>query len=396
MAPMLEGLPPPDHGVFAALTDLHHPLKQATATWARQSLGQDFALREQNSVFCVDDWKRCADYGIQALLVPEQLGGSGCTLGAALLTLEGLGHGCIDNGLTFALCAQIFTVQNSLVRFGSAEQQKQWLPTLMSGHGFGSFCISEPETGSDAFALGTTAVKVDGGYRLTGQKAHITLGPVADLMLVFASTRPEAKRWGLSAFLVEGNAPGLERGANMQKLGVRTVPFGEATFSDVFVPDANRLGPEGAGASIFGAALDEERAFMFVAQLGAAQRLLEQTVERAKTRKQFGQPIGSFQAVSHRIASMKLKHETARLLMYKCAALMTQGKPFTTEAALTKLHVSEMATENALDAIRIHGASGYISETGVERELRDAVGGLVYSGTSDMMRNIVARMHGIG
>jgi alkylation response protein AidB-like acyl-CoA dehydrogenase len=381
--------------IFAGLSDLSHPIKTATSHWASAALASTLTEREPHSTFSYDDWRACADYGIQSLLVPKSMGGSGADLGTTLLTLEGLGHGCRDNGLTFGMCAQMFTVQNSLVRFGSEQQRARWLPPMMSGKAFGSFCISEPESGSDAFALTTTAEKVDGGYRLNGVKAHITLGPIADVMVVFATTNPAAKRWGVTAFLVDTKTPGVTPGENMEKMGVRTTPFGQTVFDNAFVPDADLLGPVGAGASIFSSVLDEERAFMFVSQLGAAQRVLEQTIERAKTRKQFGQPIGSFQAVAHRIAAMKLNHETARLLMYKCAILLVQQKSFTTEAALTKLHISEMAAENAMHAIQIHGASGYITETGIEREMRDAIGGLVYSGTSDMMRNIVARMSGL-
>ncbi len=384
----------------AALVDANHPIKVAASKWAQQYLAEEphvLQRRDERCEFFAEGWKRCADRGIQGLLVPPALGGVGADLVTTLLTLEGLGHGNQDNGLNFALCSQIFTIQRTIQRFGSPEQQQQWLPKLVSGAAYGSFCMTEPLSGSDAFAMTTAAVRTgDDGYLLSGTKAHVTLGPIANVYLVFAVTNPAVGRWGLSAFLVPADSSGVHATPNQPKMGVRTTPFGEVSFDEVFVSTAQRVGPEGAGASMFSAILDEERAFLFVGQLGATQRVLEQTVARAKSRLQSGKPIGDYQAVSHRVATMKLQHETSRLLMYKCALLAINAKPMTTEAALTKLHVSEVAADSALNALRVHGANGYLSETGIERELRDAVGGLVYSGTSDIQRNIVARLLGLG
>jgi alkylation response protein AidB-like acyl-CoA dehydrogenase len=383
----------------SAMIDVHHPIKVSASAWAQEHLVEEsgrLQTRDEHCEFFVGGWKKCADRGVQGLLVSPSLGGVGADLVTALLTLEGIGHGNPDNGLTFALCSQLFTIQRTIQRFGSPAQQQQWLPKLVSGQAYGSFCMTEPESGSDAFSMSTAAVRDGDGYLLSGTKAHVTLGPIANVYLVFAVTNPAVGRWGLSAFLVPADSAGVRASANQPKMGVRTTPFGEVSFDNVRVSADQRVGPEGAGASMFSAILDEERAFLFVGQLGANQRVLEQTVARAKSRMQSGRPIGDYQAVSHRIATMKLQHETSRLLLYKCAMLAINGKPMTTEAALTKLHISEVAAESALSAVRVHGASGYLSETGVERELRDAVGGLVYSGTSDIQRNIVARLLGLG
>jgi alkylation response protein AidB-like acyl-CoA dehydrogenase len=383
-----------------ALSNGAHPVKMAAAAWAQEHLATDvdeLTRRDHSSEFDVTGWKQCAEKGLLGLLVSADHGGSGSDLVTSLLTLEGFGYGNRDNGLTFGVCSQLLTIQRTISRFGSVDQQQQWLPKLVDGSAFGSFCMTEPLSGSDAFSMTSHAQRSgEEGYVLNGHKAHVTLGPIADVLLVFATTNPAAGRWGISAFLVPTTSDGVRRSANQSKMGVRTTPFGEVWFDDVFVPVEQRVGPEGAGASIFSAILDEERAFLFVGQLGATQRVLEDTVARAKSRTQSGKPIGDFQAISHRIAAMKLQHETARLLMYKCALLAIQGKPMTTEAALTKLHVSEVAAESALNALRVHGASGYLADTGIERELRDAVGGLVYSGTSDIQRNIVARLLGLG
>jgi alkylation response protein AidB-like acyl-CoA dehydrogenase len=179
-------------------------------------------------------------------------------------------------------------------------------------------------------------------------------------------------------------------------MGLRTTPFGDLHLDGHRVPVTDRLGPEGAGSSIFRNALTVERAFIYAGQLGGVERLIDDCVAYARTRRQFGRPIGDFQAVSHRIAEMTVRHETARLALYKAAVLHQAGRPTETAAAVAKLHASESAVASALDAVQIHGARGYLPAEGVERRLRDAVGGLVYSGTVDVQRNILVRLLGLG
>jgi alkylation response protein AidB-like acyl-CoA dehydrogenase len=236
---------------------------------------------------------------------------------------------------------------------------------------------------------------VDGGYRLTGHKRFITFAPIADVALILATVDPSRGRWGLTSFLVDTTAGGCERSGPWEKMGLRSVPMGDLVFDGCFVPEDHRLGPEGAGGSIAAASLGRERAFIVATNVGAMQRQLEESLEYARTRKQFGQPIGKFQAVSNRIADMRLSLESARLLLYKVIWMIEQGEDVTMEAALLKLHLSESFVESSMDSIRIHGGRGYLAETGVERDLRDAVGGLIYAGTSDIQRVIVARMLGL-
>lgn len=178
-------------------------------------------------------------------------------------------------------------------------------------------------------------------------------------------------------------------------MGLRTVPMSDFTLTDCFVPESRRLGPEGAGASISNSSLEVERCCILASQLGAMDRQLRQSVEYARTRRQFDKPIGKFQSVSNRVADMKLRLETARLLLYKVAWLKQQGRPAMLEAALLKLHLSECFVESSLDAVRIHGGNGYLSEFHVERDLRDAVGGVLYAGTTDIQRMMVARLLGL-
>ena len=392
LAPELAGL------AIDAICDLDHPVKAATSEWARGALSRhDMVAADRESTFARDDWRACAERGIHGLLVDPAYGGRGADLFTALLTLEGLGHGCPDNGLTFAIASQIVSTQVAIDRFGSDEQKRRWLPGLCDGSLLGAFAITEPESGSDAHALAATAIEQpDGTFVLNGTKAHITLGSLADVVVVFASTDPDVGRWGLSAFIVPTGLDGVVLAGNREKMGMRTTPFGNIELHDAVVPADALIARQGAGASIFTATLEAERGFVFATQIGMMQRQLEATIEYASTRMQGGRPIGEHQAVSHRIADMKVRHETARLFLYRTALAVARGESATLAAAMSKLVASETALANGLDAGLNHGAAGYVTEHEIERDVRDAVGGLVYSGTSDIQRNIVSRLLGVG
>jgi alkylation response protein AidB-like acyl-CoA dehydrogenase len=377
-------------------TDEQLARRAAACAFARGELTDDaLEERDHEGRFARDLWERCARFGILGLSVPAEFGGGEIDLPTAMLVMEGLGEGCPDNGLAFALNAQIWTVQRPIVRFGSDAQKQRYLPGLCGGTLLGAHALTEPEAGSDAFSLTMRAERRGDGYVLNGTKCLVTLAPIADVALVFASTNPAAGKWGVSAFLVERDSPGFRASATQHKMGLRTVPIGSLHFEDCIVPESARLGPEGAGVSIATHSLEVERCCILASQLGAMERQLQRSIAFARSRRQFGQPIGKFQAVSNRVADMKLRIETARLLLYKVAWLVERGQPAMMEAALLKLYLSEAFVESGMDAIRIHGGIGYLSETGVERDLRDAVGGVLYAGTSDIQRNIVSRLLGL-
>lgn len=384
--------------VAEAMADLAHPVKQAASEWAQANIGlRDLVEADQGSLFGRDDWQACADHGVLGTMVAPEFGGAGGSLATALLNLEGLGHGCHDNGLTFALASQILSTQLVLERFCTPAQQSRWLPSLVDGSVIGAFAMTEPEAGSDAFSIAATADPLPGGgYRLDGHKAYITFGPVCDLCIVFASTRPGGGSWGISAFLVPTDLPGVDRGEVRPKMGMRTTPFGDLRFSSVELPPESLIGREGSGASIFTATLDVERAFIFTPQVGAMQRQLEDTITYARMREQGGHPIAEYQAVAHRIATMKERHERARLFLYRAALAEARGERLTMAASLAKIVACDAGIESSLDAAVIHGARGYLSEFEGERQFRDAVGGLVYSGSTDVLRNVVARLLGAG
>jgi len=371
--------------------------KQKVIDFAEKNLNNSLSERDRDCVFSREDWQKCADFGLQGLASPLKYGGQNDEVDilSATLAMEGLGYGCRDNGLPFSLNAQMWTVQLPIAQFGSEFQKNKFLKPLSSGKWIGCHGLTETNAGSDVFNMETIAEKVDGGYILNGSKRLITLGPIADIALVFAKTNPKLGKWGVSGFIVEKGTKGFSVSENKPKMGLRTVPIGDLIFEDCFVPDENRLGKEGAGWSITISSLEYDRCNILASQLGAMEYQLESTIKFVKNRKQFGKSIGDFQSVSNRIANMKLRVETSRLMLYNVAWLKSQGKSAMMEAALLKLHLSESFVQSSMDAIRCHGGSGYLTEYEIERNLRDAVGGVIYAGTSDIQRNIISQILGL-
>lgn len=377
-------------------TDEQLTFKQSVIQFAQENLNDDMIERDYQGEFSWEHWRKCAEFGIQGLCIPEIYSGSpSVDILTAVLVMEALGYGCADSGLALALNAQMWTVQHLLIQFGTDDQKQRFLPQLCCGEWIGVHALSEPEAGSDVYSMTTTATSCDGGYILNGCKKFVTCAPLAHLALVFATIDPSLGKWGVTAFLVEQTFPGFSASPVKNKMGLRTAPFGEILLEDCFVPVANRLGPEGAGFSFSHTSLEYDRCFNLASQLGTMERQLEKTITYSKSREQFGQAIGKFQAVSNRVADMKLRIETSRLLLYKVAWLKEQGKSAMLEAALLKLYLSECFVASGLDAVRIHGGNGYLTEYEIERDLRDAIGGVIYAGTSDIQRNIVARSLGL-
>jgi hypothetical protein len=289
----------------------------------------------------------------------------------------------------------MWSLELPLVKFGTAAQQQAYLPGLMSGDLIGVHAMTEPDSGSDAFSMRTRAERRGDGYLLNGTKLYITNAPVADVVLVFARDPDKSQMAGISAFLVEKGTPGFAVSRGLDKMGLRTSPMGEIVLNDCLVPAGNRLGSDGAGMAIFNSSMTWERSCILASAVGAMQRQLEACVEYGRMRKQFGQPIGKFQAVAGKVADMYLRVEAARLMVYRAAWLGQQGRPAVAEAAAAKLFTSEAWIASSLDAIQLHGAYGYMKESGIERDLRDAVAGTIYSGTSEIQRVILSRMLGL-
>jgi len=376
-------------------TDEQLAYKKAVVTFAQNELNHGIVERDYLGEFPRGLWLKCANFGIHGLTFPEKYGGSEADILTAMLTMEGLGYGCRDNGLIFGINAQMWSVQMPIFSFGSELQKEKYLPGLCSGQIIGCHGMTEPDSGSDAYALRTKAERRDGGYVLNGTKMFATTAPVSDLAVVFATLDLSKGMWGVTGFIVEKGTPGFTIGREIKKMGLRTSPMGELVFQDCFVPEENRLGPEGAGARIFNHSMEWERSCILAGHLGVMERQLEQSVDYARERKQFGQPIGRFQSVANRIVDMKIRLETARMLLYKVAWLKKTGKSAVMEAAMAKLYLSECFVQSGIDAMRTLGGYGYMTEFEVERDLRDAFRGIFYSGTSDIQRNIVARLMGL-
>ncbi len=371
--------------------------KEEVIQFAKDELNDQISMRDQTEVFPKDLWKSCALFGIQGLSVPKKYGGKDDEVNflKSMLAMEGLGFGSRDNGLPFGLNAQMWTVQTPLVEFGTEAQKLKYLPGMCEGNLIGAHALTEPDAGSDVFSMKLKATKVEGGFLLNGKKHLITFAPICDFAIVFANVNPDLGKWGITAFIVDKGSPGFNSSIKKGKMGMRCIPIGDLIFQDCFVPEENILGSTGMGFSILNYSLEYDRCCILASQLGAMERQLEQAVNYAKERQQFGQSISKFQSVSNRLVEMKLKIETSRLLLYKTAWLKDQGKSAMVEAALLKLHLSESFLESSIDLMRTFGGISYLSENEIEREVRDAMGSVLYAGTSDIQRNIVASLMGL-
>lgn len=356
------------------------------------TLNEGLAERDTTGQFSREDWRRCAEFGIQGLPVPKEYGGTGQDLTTTILAMEALGYSCRDSGLVFSLNAQMWSFEMPILRFGTEEQKKRYIPRVCRGEIIGAHAVSEPDFGSDAMSMASRYRKEGDHYVLNGTKTFVTNGPEADVVLAFATVDPALRVAGVSAFLIERDTPGMILSIPIKKMGLRTSPMGEVVFDDCKIPAANRLGGEGSGFAIFNSAMEWERACIFASHLGAMQRILETTIDYAKSRIQFGEPISHYSAVSDKIVDMKIAIEAGRMLLYKVGTIKDSGGTAMLEAAMAKLFISEAHVRQALDAIQIHGGYGYTMEYEIERELRDAIPGKIYSGTSEIQRKIIARL----
>lgn len=378
-----------------SFTEEQLALKASVIEFATNELNKDLRRRDQLGEFSRDAWRACARFGILGLPIPQEFGGSGSDILTTVLVMEGLGYGCRDNGLIFSLNAQMWSIELPLLIFGSKEQKEKYLPGLVSGDLVGIHAMTEPGSGSDAFSMQTRFEKQGDKYVLNGSKLYITNAPISDVVIVFATSNPGHGFAGASAFLVEKDTPGFRVSRPLEKMGLRTSPMGEIILNDCEVRSENRLGKDGAGMAIFNSSMEWERSCILASAVGAMQRQIETCITYAQTRRQFGQAIGKFESISDKISDMYLRLEAARLLIYKVAWLKKQGRPAIAEAAAAKVFTSEAWVQSSLDAIQIHGAYGYMTESEIERDLRDSIAGKIYSGTSEIQRMIIARTLGL-
>lgn len=371
------------------LSEAERLVRDTAREFAEKELKPVAAELDRQHRFPEKPLRRLAELGMMGMTVPEADGGPGASAVAHSLALMEVSRACASTGI-------ILSVHNSLacdclVRFGSPAQKRKYLPRLIRGAILGAFALTEPESGSDAAALRTVAVRQGDRYLLTGTKAFVTSGGRAGLILAFATTAPDRGRKGITAFLLEPTFPGFAVGRVEEKMGLNASETVQLHLEACEVPAENRLGEEGAGFEAALTLLDGGRAGIAAQAVGIAQACLEEAVAYAKERRQFGQPIATFQAIQHQIADMATQVEAARLLTLRAAALKDAGRPVRVASSMAKLYASEAANRVAAAALQIHGGYGYLKDFPIERHYRDARVLTLYEGTSEIHRLVIGR-----
>src|SRR5258706_16283848 len=375
------------------LSNEHKMLRDAARDFAQKEIVPIAAEFDESGEFPTVTIKKMGELGVLGIEVPEQYGGSGMDTLAFILALAEICKADAAHGV-------IMSVNNSLYcpgipKFGTEEQKKKFVIPIATGKAIGGYCLTEPQSGSDASAMKSRATRDGDSYILNGRKSWVTSGPVADSFIVFMMMQPEKKQKGISAFLVEGNTPGLTRGKKEPKLGIRASATSELIFEDCRVPVANRLSEEGDGFKIAMTILDAGRIGIATQALGIAEAAYEAARQYAGQREAFGQPIGAFQGTGFKIADMKTRIEASRLLTYNAAIAKENSKKtggrYSLEASMAKLFASETAMYVTHQAIQIHGGMGYSKELPMERYFRDAKITEIYEGTSEIQRLVISR-----
>jgi butyryl-CoA dehydrogenase/short/branched chain acyl-CoA dehydrogenase len=328
------------------------------------------------------------ELGLMGIEVPEEQGGAGGSFFDSVLAIEAIST--VDPGVALLMDVHNTLVINALRHWGTEEQRQKWLPRLAADT-VGAYALSEAGSGSDAFALQTRAEAVDGGYRLDGRKLWISSAREAGLFVIFATLNPALGYRGITAFLVEKDAPGFTVGRKEDKLGIRSSSTCELILDGCQAPDANLLGKPGKGYKIAIETLNDGRIGIGAQMLGLAHGAWSHAVRYAKERRQFGKPIAEFQAVQFALAGMATEIEAARLMVYNAARLKDAGQPYLREAAMAKLFASRMAEHVASQCVEIFGANGFVRDSPAERYYRDAKVGAIYEGTSNMQLMTIAK-----
>ncbi len=381
--------------LFEFITDEHRMIQQAAREFAQNVIAPIAAHHDETGEFPFATVKQLGQLGLMGIEIDEAYGGAGLdTLAYALAMIE-VSKADASHGT-------IMSVNNSLVchgldKFGTEAQKQKYLRPVASGALIGSYSLTEPMSGSDAGNMTSRAVLNESGahYIINGRKSWVTSAPYADIIILFTMTQPEKKHNGISAFIIETNQPGFERGKTEPKLGIRASATSEIFFNNYLCPVENRLGKEGEGFKIAMTVLDAGRIGIASQAVGIAEAALEASIEYSRIREAFGQPIGQFQMIQQKLADMKTRLEASRLLVYQAALAKMQskktGQRYTLESSLAKLFASETAMYVTTEAIQIHGGMGYSKEMPLERYFRDAKITEIYEGTSEIQRMVIAR-----
>ncbi|MBU0493481.1 MAG: acyl-CoA dehydrogenase [Chloroflexi bacterium] len=371
------------------LTEEQEMIRKSVREFAEKEVAPRAQEIDKEHRFPEEIIRKMGELGFLGLPIPEEYDGVGADTVSYAIAVEEISRACGSTGITFA--AHVSLACGPLVYFGSDEQKRKYLAPMATGEWIGAFGLTEPDAGSDAGATRTRAVRDGDEWVINGRKIFITNGSLADVIIITAMTDPEAGTRGITNFIVEKGNPGFKPWRDEDKMGLRGSVTSELVFEDCRVPDANILGSPGDGFRQFLKVLDGGRISIGAMALGLAQAALDKATEYAKTRVQFGQPIGKFQAIQWMLADMATEIDAARLMVYRAAWLKDQGVRYTREAAMAKLYASEVAERAAFKALQIHGGYGYMHEYDVERIYRDQRLCSIGEGTSEIQRLVIAR-----
>lgn len=371
------------------LTSEQQMLKKVMREFADEVVAPGADERDKTKQFPVEIFRQLADLNVMGLPFPEEYGGAGADAISFAIVVEELSRACGSTGITYS--AHISLGGAPIHLFGTEEQKKKYLTRICSGESMGAFGLTEPNAGSDAGGTKTTAVRHDQEWVINGSKCFITNASYASFLALTAVTEKEKGSRGITAFIVPTDAPGFTVLANYEKLGLHSSNTTELVLENVRVPEENILGVQGEGFKQFLITLDGGRIGIGAMAVGIAQAAYEKALQYAKQRTAFGNTLSHFQAIQHKLADMAMQIELARNMVYKAAWLKEQGRSFTKEAAMAKLYASEVAMSATHQAIQIHGGYGYMREYQVERFFRDARLLEIGEGTSEILRNVIAR-----
>lgn len=375
--------------MYFTLTEEQMAVREAAREFAHKELLPGVIERDSKMIFPKDQVQKMAEMGFLGMMVSPEYGGGGMDTISYVLAMEEISK--VDNS-----CSVIMSVNNSLVcwgieKMGTEEQKQKYLPKLASGEWIGSFCLSEPEAGSDATAQKTSAIDCGDHFLLNGTKNWITNGGSSSLHLVMAQADPSKGHNGICTFLVETSWPGVVIGAKEDKLGIRSSDTHTIMYNDVKVPKENLLGPQGDGFKFAMQTLTGGRIGIASQALGIASGAYELAVNYSKERSTFGKPISKHQAIAFKIADMATEVEAARLMVLRAAWMKDQGMDFSIAASMAKLYASDVAMRQTVEAVQIHGGYGFVKEYHVERLMRDAKITQIYEGTSEVQRIVISR-----
>ena len=371
------------------LTEAQRLIRDTVREFADKELAPIAGELDRFKRFPEKPLQRLAELGVLGMTLPPEYGGAGADAVSACLALMEISRACASTAVAVSLHNTLTC--EIIYRFGTEEQRRRYLPALCRGEILGAFSLTEPTSGSDAASLRTTARLRGDHYVLNGTKTFVTNGSRAGVIILFASTDPARDANGITAFLVEPSLPGFRVGKREEKMGLRASDTAELVLEDCLVPVEHRIGEGGEGFKIALAALAYGRAGIAAQAVGIAQACLDASIRYAKERRQFGRPIGQFQAIQWKLAGMATEIEAARLLTLRAATLKDRGLPCTGESSMAKLFASEVANRAAVEAVQIHGGYGYLQDFPVERYLRDARVLTIYEGTSEIHRLIISR-----